>query len=123
VDEGTTRADDWILLLVQAGGGTTMKTSEMDDKKWMLYMAFVVRKLSDFKYEVYGAGMTVGTDNPIWKELVHKAPMSIDASRILMETIKRAKPDMYKKDKSIKQHEEELEKYLFGGDSADSSRT
>ena len=93
-----------------------MKTSDMDDKEWMLYMAFVLKKLSDFKYEVYGAGEELGIDNPTWKDLVHKAPMSIDASMILIETIKRAKPEMYQvHGKSVKQYEEELEKDLFGG--------
>ncbi len=88
-----------------------MKIKEISDKDWMLYLAFIAKKLSDFKYEVYG--MTAKMPEELKRLVMEKAPINIDASQVVMETIRRAKPEMYRESgKSIGQHEKELEAYI-----------
>lgn len=84
--------------------GLTFK--EMDDKLFMLYMADIIDKLQTWKYEVF---TIKNLDREIWG----KAPCNIDSHAIFVEAIKRAKPEIYSKDKkSLKQMFEEAEDYL-----------
>lgn len=81
---------------------------EMDDKLFILYMADIINKLQAWQYEVF-AIKNLHLDREIWE----KTPCNIDSGAILVEAIKRSKPEIYsKKDKSLKQMFEEVDDYL-----------
>lgn len=97
----------------------TMKKPEMTDEDWMLYMAFIIKKLTNWKYEALGklAGIRkIEGGEKIIKEIIGKSPCGIDAIDIFISTVKRAKPDMYDPEKTINWHIAEVEKYLFKGE-------
>lgn len=83
--------------------GLTFK--EMDDELFMLYMADIIDKLQKWKYEIFSIK---DLDRKIWE----KAPCNIDSHAIFVEAIKRSKPEIYSKDKSLKQMFEEVDEYL-----------
>ena len=94
-----------------------MKKSEMFNEDWMLYMAYAITKLTDWKYKTFGILAKIQEKNSnIVKEIINVSPCNIDAIDIFMSTLKRAKIDMFESNRSIKWHIKKVEKYLFDGE-------
>lgn len=80
-------------------------SAEKDDKDH-IYLAYVMYKLSDFKYLVYSS-------KSLEWDIKKKAPISIDAHRLFMDVIKKIKPELYDPKKTINEIVAGVEVYLF----------
>jgi hypothetical protein len=92
--------------VLQAKKGKGIVLGQLSNEDFILYMAYVIDKLSDFKGEVYASNIP--------NDLKFKAPCNIDDLAIFAEAIKRAKPELYSKTKSLRQMFDEVEIYLWG---------
>jgi len=93
--------------VLQAKNGKGILLGELSNEDLLLYMAYVIDKLDDFKRRVYAS------DKP--DELKVSAPCNINNHAIYVEAIKRARPELYSKAKSLRQMFDEVEIYLWGG--------
>lgn len=71
-----------------------------------IYLAYVMYKLSDFKYEVYAS-------KSLEWDIKKKAPMSIDAHKLFVDVIKKRKPELYDPRKTTNEIMKIVEDYLF----------
>ena len=78
----------------------------VDMTKENIYVAYIMLKLSDFKYLVYSS-------KSLEWDIKKKAPMSIDARKIFMDVLKRNKPDLYDGTIPVNEIIKNVEKYLF----------
>ncbi len=79
----------------------------MDDKFLVLYFAYIIDKLDTWRNKAYQK-----LDEESRSELLKIWPCNIDTLAIYTEAIKRSKPEIYSKNKSLRQMFDEAEKYL-----------
>ena len=85
------------------------------DREFILYMAILISKLSDFKYTVYSS-------KEVPDELKLNAPCSYDHMSVFTEALKRFAPDLYRHDRSFNDTVSLVEKELFGKKKAEAGR-
>ena len=80
-----------------------------DNDKYSLYLAFLVNKLSNFKYKVMS--MLKGYDD-LFDKFFPIVPCNIDGLETPMTAMKLFAPNLYREDRSIKENLETLEDFL-----------
>ena len=76
------------------------------DIKHIIYLAYLVCRLTDFKYRIY-ALRDLGWD------IKRESPAGYDDGSLLMKTLRRWKPELIGEKKTVREIEKNVEKYLF----------
>ena len=81
--------------------------SEEMETKDIIYLAYLVLRLSEWKYEVYSS-------HKIEDEIKLKAPMNYNPDRLFVNTLKKLKPELYDRNLSLNEIISNVEIYFFG---------
>lgn len=98
------------------GAITGVPTDKISIEDWVLYMAYVIDLLTDYKYKARAELIKLDPEN----EVIWESPCNIRDMEILTESIKKVKPEIYQASgKSIYTMRQEVVEHLFGKPHAD----